>query len=426
MPRKIYDIKPPKVAKKIEKELKEFFNEPKAKKTTTRHKKEPHSFWWSFSIYILIIVVGLGTYLFFKLPKAEISIWPKVETLSFKQTIKADSSVASVDATKAIIPAKYFQSTKTASQDFPATGNASDEGKASGKITIYNKYDPVMPFTFRAGTHFMSDSGKLFTVAQKIVIPAAKKVGSKITPGSIEVTIQAAEGGNDYNIAPSNFSIPGLKGTPYYYGIYATSESAMAGGYAGKVKKVTDQDIQEAKDTLTKKTTEDAMADLKNQISSDYILLDNAAISNVTEASTKTKSGTIADSFNYQVTVSAGALAFKKSDIDQFVKNYIISQVPSGKTYLENSVKIEYSSSVIDISGGKATLNLDISSGIYKNIDKNSLAISLFGQNLSQISQTMNSMLGDDASKTDVKFWPFWVNSTPKDQERINIELKFQ
>ena len=100
----------------------------------------------------------------------------------------------------------------------------------------------------------MSDSGKLFVALQKIVIPAAKKSGSKITPGSVQINVQAVEGGTDYNIAPSNFSVPGLKGTAYYYSIYATSTAAMTGGYTGKVKKVTDDDIQGAKDVLTKKT----------------------------------------------------------------------------------------------------------------------------------------------------------------------------
>ena len=65
-------------------------------------------------------------------------------------------------------------------------------------------------------------------------------------PGSVHVSVQAVESGDGYNIAPSNFSIPGLKGTPSYYSIYATSTDAMSGGYTGKVKKVTDDDIQQA------------------------------------------------------------------------------------------------------------------------------------------------------------------------------------
>ena len=439
MARKIYDIKPPKLVRKAEKEIKESLSENKVKKAqkpqkvqkapasvqNARHKKEGRSIWWPIFICILIIAVAIGIYLFFKLQKAEISIWPKVETLSFQQTIIADKAADSVDIVKNVIPAQNFQANKTSAQDFPATGNASNEGQATGNITIYNKYSPAMPFTFKAGTHFMSDSGKLFITFQKVVVPAAKKVGSKVTPGSVQIKVQAVEGGTDYNIAPSNFSLPGLKGTAYYYSVYATSTDAMTGGYSGKVKKVTDDDIQGAKDVLTKKTTADAMAELKKQIPSDYVLLDNAALSNTTSATTQTKAGTVADNFNYQVTVTASAIAFKKSDIEQFAKNYIISKLPEGKTVLDQDFKIDYSSSLADISGGKETLNLNFSSGEYQNIDKNSLALSILGQNEKQIQETINKNLGDQVSQIKIKFWPFWVFSVPNNQKAVTIDLKF-
>ncbi len=432
MPRKIYDIKPPKLVGKtgepkgkIPIEIKKRKKAP-AQAAPRAQKKGSRSIWRPVLVCVLIVIIAVGTYLFFKLPKADIVIWPKVATLSFQQTIIADKSATSIDPVKAVIPAQYFQATKTDSQSFPATGNASNQGYASGTITIYNKYDPPTPFTLKAGTHFMSDSGKLFVAMQKIVIPAAKKIGNKVTPGSIQVNVQAVEGGTDYNIAPAAFSIPGLKGTAFYYSISATSSSPMTGGYSGKVKRVTDDDLQGAKDVLTQKTTSDAMSALKGQISSDYVLLDNAALSNVTGASTQTKSGTVADNFNYQVTVQASALAFKKSDLEQFAKNYILSKAPQGETLLDNSLKMDYSSSVVDVSGGKATFNLNFSSSVYQNIDKSSMALSLLGENANQIKETVNNVLGGQVAEIRINFWPFWVTSAPNNQKAVNVELKFQ
>lgn len=426
--RKIYDIKPPKIAHKIEKELKEFLGDDKKKvHHARRHKKERYPSWLPVLIGILVGVVLVGVYLFFKLPRANVTIWPRVDTLSFKQTITADKSVDSIDSLKNIIPAKYFEATKTITQDFPASGNASDEGQAQGTITVYNKYDPPMPFTLKTGTHFISDSGKLFVAPQKIVIPAAKKVGGKIVPGSVQVNIRAVEGGADYNISPSNFSIPKLKGTAYYYSLYATSTSAMAGGYSGKIKKVTDDDIQSAKSVLTKKTIADAISDVKKQIPSDYILLDNAVLSNVASASTQAKPGAVAQTFSYKVTANASALAFKKSDLDQFAKDYILSQFTNAaEKLLDSAFKINYSANTVDVSGGKAELNLDFSSGVYKNIDKNSMTLLLFGKDANQIKETINNNLGDRVSKIKINFWPFWVRSAPNSQKAISVDLKFQ
>jgi hypothetical protein len=443
MPRKIYDIKPPKLAnKKTEKSLKEVPVEIKVKKTVRRievpkavkHREEKEykpekvkrSIKWPVLIGGLVVVLIIGVYLFVKLPKATITISPTVDTLSFKQTITADKSVKVVDDSKNIIPAQYFTATKTVSQDFPATGNADNTGMATGTVTIYNKCDPTTPLSIVKGINFLSNNNKVFaTVQKKFVIPAGTKKGGKVTPGSIQAKVQAVEGGTSYNIAPATFSAPGLNGTVYYSCIYAVSTTAMSGGYSGKVKKVTDDDIQGAKDTLTQKATDEAMSAVKGQISSDFILLDNSALSNVTSASTLVKSGAVADSFKYNVTVQASALVFKKSDLEQFSKKYISSQIPDGKTLLDNSFKMDYSAPTIDVSGGKATINLDFSSGFYQNIDKNALTLKMLGENADQIKQSVSDNLADQVDNVNVKFWPFWVTSAPNNQSAVNINLKF-
>jgi len=442
VPKKIYDINPPKGVKKTRKTTKPskvklsvvkqkepiIYEEPVSYREPISRRESPkneRSVRQPILVGVAVIVLIAGVYLFFKLPKASITIWPKVEVLSFAQTITADKSVDVVNSSNNTIPAKYFEVVKTNSEDFPATGNASNEGRAKGTIVIFNKSDPVKSLTFKEGTHFMSDSGKLFVTYQKVVVPAGKKSGSKITPGSVQINVEAVEGGSDYNIAPSNFSVPGLKGTSYYYSVYATSSADMSGGYAGKVKKVTADDIQSAKDTLTQKTKLDAVSDLRNEIPADYIVLDSAIFSEVTNASTKVETGTVVDNFNYQVAVKASTLAFKKADIDEFAKKYITAQTAEGKSLVDNP-EITYSTGLVDVSGGKATINLDFGASVYSSIDKNAISRSLLGKNTSQIEQTLNSSMGEDLSKVDIKFWPFWVKSTPKNQKAVNIEIKFQ
>lgn len=438
MARKIYDIKPPKAAQKVEKSDKSAKriltglsqSRPKASSGAEArhraHRKEKRSLLPQIVVIASVLAVFMAIYLFFKLPKAEITVWPKVDTLSYQEEITADKSAVLVDISKNIIPAQYFETTKTETQDFPATGNALNEGLASGTITIYNKYDPPTPFTFKAGTHFMSDSGKLFVAPQKIIIPAAKKSGGKITPGSVQVQVRAVEGGSGYNIAPSNFSVPGLKGTAYYYSVYAESTKAMEGGYTGEIKKITDGDIQDAKNTLTQKTAEDTISALKAQIPSDYVLLDNAISSKTSNVSTGAKAGVVADNFSCQATVTASALAFKKSDIEQYVKDYIISRMPDGKVLVADSLKTDFSTNLVDVSNGKVKMSLSFSSGIYKEIDRNSLALSLLGKNENKVKDTINEALDGEVSGIKVKLWPFWVSSVPNSQKAVNIELKFQ
>jgi len=422
MAKKIYDIKPPKIAKKnagkvtIAKKHSKETNKRKEKKFPLRNVLAGAG----------ILIVLAAVYLFFKLPKADIQIWPKTDVLSFQQTITVDNTASSNDLINKVIPAQYLEEEKEGSQEFPATGSASNEGKATGAIKIYNKYDPPMQITLKAGTHFLSDSGKYFITLQKIVVPAGKKQSGKVVPGSIDVKVEAAESGPGYNIKAAKFSVPKLAGTPYYYSTYAESSEAMSGGYTGKVKKVTDDDIQQAKDVLTKKLLDDAQNSLKGNISSDYILLDNAISGEMVSPSSSVKSGTVAETFTYKAKANARALIFKKSDLDKFAKDYIISQMPDSKTLLEKSFTVSYSPKSIDITGRKMILDINFSSAIYQNIDKNSLASSFMGMTEKQINDSISNSFDGQISKVKINLWPFWVTKAPRSQKAITVDLRFE
>ena len=432
MPKKVYDIKPPKLEKKIESGVKKYLRESvlqnsrrQNRRGNGRQEKQRRPVWVSFAIAGGVVSLMLAVYLFLKLPRANVDIWPEVEILNFQQTVIADQSVGLTDISDGVIPARRFEITKTLSEDFPATGNASDKGRASGVITIFNKFDPPQSVTFRAGTHFLSDSGKLFRAEERIIIPAAQKSGGKITPGSVRVSVQAVEGGDSYNIPASNFSIPGLKGTAFYYSVYASSDTAMSGGFSGDIKKITENDIQSAQDALAEKLVSQAMDEIQNQASSDYAILDSAVSSEIMGEGADKKPGTVADNFKYEATVKLSALAFKKTDLREYVKKYVISQMPDGKTLLDSSLKTDYSVLEIADSGDSMTLDVGFSSGIYKNIDKNFISLSLAGKNANQINDTVAGVLGDELSETKVSFWPFWVSKAPKNQKAINVNLKF-
>jgi len=420
MPKKIYDIKPPRVARKTERDIKEFLDKGKKKKpaAVVRHKKERQFSWKIFSIAGAGVLVLLCAVLYFKLQSVTVEIWPKVDTLSYTKTITADSEAEIISLEDGIIPVKYIEIEKTGSQEFSATGNGSDEGKATGNITIYNTSTAL---SLKAGTHFLSDSGKYFKILAKVNIPS----GTKSKPGSVKAKVEAAEGGDSYNIGPANFSVPKLSGTNYYYSIYATSTEAMTGGYTGDIKKVTDDDIANAEESLAKSITKSAVEELKSQLNGDYILPDDAVSYTTVDSGTETKSGTVVDKFTYKSTLKVSGLAFKKSDLDKFAKDYIISQMSEDYSVLDSSFSSEYTVKSIDISDGNMVIDISFSAGVYKTINKNSLTLLLTGKTGDQISEVVNNNLTDSVSRVKVNFWPFWVKKSPNSQKAIEIELKF-
>lgn len=425
MPRKIYDVLPPKVAQQAEKNIKAFIAEGTKKKRKRAYKKEIQ---FSFKPLLIgggVVVLFLAVYLFFSLAKVNVQIWPRTEVLSYTQKITIDKTADSVDEETGVLPAQYFEEEKDGSQEFLATGNASNEGKATGTITIYNKSEKLESFTMKIGTHFLSDSGKYFVTLAKIVVPAAKKSGGKVVPGSIEAKVEAAEGGDGYNIGAAKFVVPKLSGTEYYYSIYAESKQAMAGGYEGKTKKVTDDDILAAKDELVKGLTSASESALKGKVPAEKIIVDNAISTSTVSSSSQAKAGTVAEKFTYQAKVKTRALAFNKADMEKFVKDYILDKLPDSQNIIDGTYAMEYTADSVNLDDGKATITVKFSAKAYDAIDKASLAPLFKGKSGPQINEAVTSSLGEKVSKVKVNFWPFWVQKGPKSSKAVKIDLKF-
>ena len=101
--------------------------------------------------------------------------------------------------------------------------------KASGIITVFNEYSSDSQ-RLVASTRFLSSSGKIFRAIEDIYIPGAQLNDDEIIPSSIDVEVVANYLGAEYNIGPSDFTIPGFKGTVKYAGFYGKSNTAMNGG----------------------------------------------------------------------------------------------------------------------------------------------------------------------------------------------------
>ncbi len=372
-----------------------------------------------------VFVVVLVGYLYFNLQKAEIVIWPKTETQSFSAKIIANNSTSQIDIDNKKIPAEIFTVEKDLWQDFASTGSGQNSGKASGTIKIYNKLNPPSSFTLKSGTHFLSDSGKYFVTSEKVTIPAGTLKNGKITPGSIAVKVIAEDFGKDYNIEASKFSIPKLVGTNYYYSIYAESTNSMTGGFLSDVKKVTEQDLANAKKELSDKVLAEAEATLRQKISSDYVLFDNAILKKITETFSPVKVGAVVDNFSYQVKVKADALVFKRQDIEKFTKDNITSQSP-GKSILEKSFKLDFIPESVDLNSGSMIIALDSSLKTYQPVVIDDLLELLTQKNKLEVKDIILSRLPNQVERLDVFLKPFWTQKVPNNKDKIKIELKFE
>lgn len=431
MAKKMFDILPPKEARKIEKKVNNFVAEKKPRVKKLAKAPVAPKIEKKFPVYELlagggVIAALLAIYFIAKLPKADIQIWPAMSPVTLQESVTADKSASSVNLETKTIPAIYIEEEKSGSQEFPATGNASNDGKAEGTITLYNKYEPSAPLSLKLGTHFLSDSGKYFVSLSKVTIPAATYKGGKLVPGSVEVKVQAQESGESYNIKSAKFSVPKLAGTPYYYSIYGESEKPMAGGYAGQIKKITEDDIATAKDSLVQKIGQEAETALRSKLSEGQILIDGSVGQDVLQSESSQKAGTVADNFNYQAKVKISALAIEKRHLEEFAKSKIYAAISDDDIFLDKSLNLKYDVKSLDIKEGKMDLGLQINGSTYKGIDQGDLKAFASGKPADKIKQSISENFPEQITKSEVKFWPFWVKKAPNSEKRINVDLKFE
>jgi hypothetical protein len=98
---------------------------------------------------------------------------------------------------------------------------------ATGTILIKNAQEN--PQTLIKNTRFESPAGQIFRIQESVTIPG----GSPSSPGTVRASVFADAGGDAYNIPPTTFTVPGLRGSAAFDLVTGSSDAPMTGGFSG-------------------------------------------------------------------------------------------------------------------------------------------------------------------------------------------------
>ncbi|MBU2472422.1 hypothetical protein KKE74_00120 [Patescibacteria group bacterium] len=428
-----------KIVSKLENKKQEFFKKPKEpiikesySDSILKEKrpafdsviKKPFSLNWSKLLiaFIVLTFAVAGLVGFLVLPTTEIIITPKTEKVSFDLSVVGSKEISQINEELNEIPLQEIEATKTKSREFNATGEKEISEKAHGTIVIYNEYSSD-PQTLVATTRFQSPNGKIFRIFESITVPGAKIEEGKIVPNSIEVEVIADQSGEEYNIEPTDFTIPGFKGTPKYAGFYGRSKSSMKDGYIGKVKIVTDKDIKKAEEVLIKEVKEEINKTFQEQIPTELKIIDNS-IKEDTVTILTAKEGDRMDKFTVEIEGTISALLFKEEDLKKLVDLNVVSMISENKVPLSETQQIKWIDPVIDSSREKVSFSLYAEEKVAWKIDEQALKENLIDQSETEVRSYLASQ--PEIEKAKVSFWPFWVKKIPNQIEKIEIIIDFE
>ena len=360
---------------------------------------------------VAILILLFATLSLFK--GATLSYSPKSMALAFE----GDTYTAHKSGTNGL-----FYSVVKLSRDktlqAPAAGEENVSRKASGVIVVYN--DSAESQRLIVNTRFESPSGKIYRIDKPITVPARRTVNGSTQPGSVEATVYADEPGEAYNSAPTDFTVPGLKGTPRFESVYARSKTPIAGGFVGKEKVVRPEDLSKAKTELQAFLREELFNEAEAEVPQDFILFRSLSTFSFEDMPQTAGSGS-----NVALNMRGHfyGVMFKKSDLASF-----FAQEKLGVSSTDPIEISDYSALNITFASTAPSDLLDSNditfriTGMGQAVwitDEVALRADLAGHNKKDVPGVLNNY--PTIASANVTVRPFWKSSIPDDPSKIKI-----
>lgn len=413
--------------------LKKFFeeNEKNREPSQDAEKKTEkiNSFVSGKIIKITAVIFAVGilatgsaaAYLF--VPKADVAVKTRVKVEEKDLDLRADSKLEKSDLTSSIVPARIIEKEESYSFSYPVTGKNKFQGqKAKGIIVIYNEFSSV-PQSLVATTRFETSDKKIFRLVKGVTVPGMSEVGGKKEPGAIEAEVIADESGEEHNIEPTSFTIPGFQGGPKFEKFYAKSMEKMKGGSLAKeegaVGALTQTDLAMAKAKSESQAEEKIKEELKKELAENDFLVESSMENAILESVSLSKTGDAVSEFQYRVKIKSKALVFSEADVAEIFSN--IFQI-GNDLKSQHPVELDFGAINADLGNGTATIKArgKMSYGSEVNVEK--LKADLAGKNGEEIEQIIKKY--PEILEIEVNVKPaFLFNKVPQMTSRIEISV---
>ena len=378
------------------------------------------NWWWKIGLAAILFII-LGGFIYQSGWAAiDLTLSPAQTTVETEKRVTVSVNQDGVDKENIVIPGELITEEIEKSRQFEAQGEK--KKKAHGTLTVYNNYsNPVTPINLIAQTRFLSNSGYYFLSETPVHIPAARYDDGELIPGSTQIEVVAMEGGEEYNISPAQFSVPGLSGTAYYDKIYASSEKKMIGG--GVATQVTSEDLNRAHRLLSEELIADGVTKFRSE-NKGYEFLKAAVNNEINKSYSSVEVGAELEHFDFTINSELTALGIKEASLQELAENLLKEKLATGTALVPESLEINYYVSSKDLEEGRMVIKLTVSGKSYQPINKEVLKTDLQGMSLGLLKNNLEENYGEfETVKVDKK--PFWLRKVPTDLERISVKIEF-
>ncbi len=370
-----------------------------------RSNSGSRQFPWGIALIALIIVVG-SVGVLFAFASAQVTITPTAKT-----TVVTGDFSATFNSGD--LPYQIVSVEKTVSANVPAESTETVNDPAHGTITISNTQETSQ--TLIKNTRFQTAAGLVFRIQDSVTIPG----GSISSPGTVKATVSADTGGEQYNIAPATFSVPGLKGSASFDKVTAKSTEAFTGGFSGTRPSVSEgtrtTQNQKSQAALTESLTEAVTAELP----SGYIVIPGATtFTYAPETDTVGKSNSV----NVNLKGTAVAVAVPSAALAKAISFRTNGSYTGQPVTIKNPGSLALAPNTQGTptaEQGTYTFTLSGNATIIYDIDATKIAGAVAGKNRTAAYTIIQGFPEVDRAVLNVR--PFWKTSFPDDPASIKV-----
>jgi len=291
-----------------------------------------------------------------------------------------------------------------------ASGEEKVEKKAEGKIVVYNKNTVTQKLV--ANTRFQATNGKIYRLVSAVTIPAGKKSGSTVNPGSVEVVVLADKVG------------PGFAGSAKFKTIYGRSKTEMTGGFSGLVRKISQADLDKNRTELQKLLRDRLIKKAGQDVPVGYVLFSDAVKIKYEDRVVNDPS-LPADKAYVSVQASLSGIIFKRDELSMYFAQKLIPNYDGSPVEIDNFNKLEFAlqnKDILDLEKTtKISFSLDGTGHVVWLFDQAKLKKGLLGKSRAEAEKVWPEFTAIERVKT--VFFPPWLWTFPKKETRIVIEI---
>lgn len=385
-----------------------------------------NKFKWGIVAAIAAVILIITGWIFAAvvLPKASVAITTDTSTVTSDLNLTLDTAAKGLDADNKIIPAQSQSTSKTYTQDAPATGQQNNGVKASGTIYFALKdcaYDAV---TIPTGSG-ISVAGNTYITQGTVSLSSTTKAG-KCNPAAYQsdwsatVKVVAITGGTKFNVASGTAatvpaSITGASS------VSAKVNQDISGGTDDIVKVLSQADIDAATQKINSQDTSAIATTLTNALKAKGLLaVTSTLLAGDQQITTSAKAGDKVENVTVTAVTPYTMLGIQQSDLRKLVLANVDSQIDTKKQkILDDGIAKAKFTQQNPGSATNAVVAVKVRTTAGPELNPTNLKQQVAGLKEGDIKELINSTPG--VTDVQVSYSPGWVSKAPKNVQKITI-----